>query len=175
MSRAATIGLALRSLLWTFILPGSVTAWLPIAYLGLRSVAFDATRPLHWLGGITLLVGAVILGACILEFARSGKGTLSPVDPPKHLVVQGLYRFVRNPMYVGVVTVLVGETILLGTRAMVTYTASIFAMFTIWTKIYEEPWLARTFPDDWARYKREVPMWIPRLSPYAASRSHSEV
>ena len=175
MSRAATIGLALRSLLWTFILPGSVTAWLPLAYFGLRNVTFDTMRPLHWLAAVTLIVGAAIIGACIIEFARSGKGTLSPADPPRHLVVQGLYRFVRNPIYVGVITVLIGETLLMGTSAMATYTASLFAMFTIWTKIYEEPWLAQTFPDDWPRYKREVPMWIPRLSPYAASRSRSEV
>jgi len=168
VSRLGTIGLALRSLLWTFLLPGTVAGWVPWVYFGVRRVRIDTARPLHWLGLAVLLVGLAILFACIYEFAKSGKGTLSPADPPKHLVVQGLYRYARNPMYIGVVTTLIGESILVGTSAIATYAASVFIGFSIWVKIYEEPWLERTFGEEFTRYKSAVPMWIPRLRPYSA-------
>jgi protein-S-isoprenylcysteine O-methyltransferase Ste14 len=157
------------------VLPGTVAGWVPWVYYGTGLALFDTSRPLYWLGLAVLLVGLTILFACIFEFARSGKGTLSPADPPKHLVVQGLYRYARNPMYIGVVTTLIGESILVRTSAMATYAMIVFIGFNIWVKIYEEPWLARTFGNDWTRYKAAVPMWIPRLKPFSAeSRSDSD-
>jgi len=102
--------LVLRSIFFALLLPGTVTLLLPYFILSRRAVP-------HWdaiglPGLVAILVGATILIWCIADFARVGRGTLAPVDPPKALVIRGLYRYVRNPMYVGVVLVQVGESAL---------------------------------------------------------------
>lgn len=111
-----TLTLVLRSLLWTILLPGVVAGYVPWRYLGVSQVRLDPSNPLHLLGLLLITIGAALLGACIWEFARRGRGTLSPVDPPKELVVHGLYRYVRNPMYVSVSTIVFGEALLGGAR-----------------------------------------------------------
>lgn len=94
-----------------------------------------------------------------------GHGTPAPIDPPTQLVARGLYRFVRNPMYVGVVTILIGETILVAERAMAAYAVLIWTMFHLMVVFYEEPKLARLFGKQYAAYRDAVPRWIPRLTP----------
>ena len=96
--------LALRSLLWMILLPGIVAGYVPWRFFGFRLVIPDVFDLTQMLGVVCIAGGAVLLAACIFEFARSGRGTLSPVDPPRHLVVRGLYRYVRNPMYLSVTT-----------------------------------------------------------------------
>jgi len=93
----SSVWLAFRSLVWAALLPGLVAGYVPWRFFGL---------------------GAALLAGCIWEFARSGRGTLAPVDPPRELVVRGLYCYVRNPMYLCVTTVLVGELLLTGSRAL---------------------------------------------------------
>ena len=90
--------LALRSLLWTILMPGIVAGYVPWRYFGLAAARIDWSDPLDLLGLVSMGAGVLLLAACIVEFARSGRGTLSPIDPPRHLVVRGLYRYVRNPM-----------------------------------------------------------------------------
>jgi hypothetical protein len=104
--------LALRSLLWTFLLPGVVAGYVPWRYFGLSTARIAWSDPLGLIGLALSAGGTLLLAACIVEFARSGRGTLSPVDPPRHLVVRGLYRYVRNPMYLAVTLILLGEAAL---------------------------------------------------------------
>ena len=120
-----------------------------------------------WIGGLTL-------GGSILEFALSGKATLSPVDPPKVLVVEGMYRHVRNPMYVGVVTLLLGETMLVQSMAMLWYTLAVFVGFNVFIKAYEEPTLLRMFDEQFRLYKTNVPMWIPRRKAWQGVRDSAD-
>ncbi|MCA1658539.1 MAG: hypothetical protein LC627_04490 [Verrucomicrobiaceae bacterium] len=94
--------LALRSVFWTIVFPGFFAGYLPWRFFGLRSVVIDVRIPLHWSGLLLMTLGIALLGVCIFEFARTGRGTLSPADPPRVLVVHGLYRYVRNPMYLSV-------------------------------------------------------------------------
>jgi protein-S-isoprenylcysteine O-methyltransferase Ste14 len=103
-----------------------------------------------------------LLLACIWEFARRGRGTLSPVDPPTELVARGLYRYVRNPMYLSVATILLGELLLAPSRGFLLYGAIVFALFNLAVIFYEEPSLRRRFGASYQRYLREVPRWIPR-------------
>ena len=166
MTRLATIGLALRSLLWVFLLPGMLAGYVPWRYFGVGSVSLDARDPLHWLGCVFIAAGATILGVCVYEFAHSGKGTLSPLDAPPLLVVKGLYRYVRNPMYVGVLTVVIGEALLTLSRPMLYYLAFGLILFNTFVRLYEEPTLARMFGDQYRRYKSAVPRWLPRLRPW---------
>ena len=94
----------LRSLLWTILLPGVVAGYVPWAVFGLDRVRWEWNA--GFLAGVLIVAaGAALLAACVVEFARSGRGTLSPVDPPRHLVVRGLYRYVRNPMYLSVTAI----------------------------------------------------------------------
>ncbi len=98
--------LALRSLLWTILLPGVFAGYVPWRFFGLGRTQFDLTSPTQLLGFVCIGLGVALLAACIFEFARSGQGTLSPVDPPRHLVVRGLYRYLRNPMYLSVTMII---------------------------------------------------------------------
>jgi len=108
------------------------------------------------------LVGATILIWCIADFARLGRGTLAPVDPPKALVIRGLYRYVRNPMYVGVVLVLLGESALFRSASLLLYTAVFFLIANLFVIVYEEPNLRARFGESYEHYRRSVARWIPR-------------
>lgn len=165
--RFAAAGLALRSLLWTILLPGVQAGYLPWRFFGLREARPALSNPADLLGLLAMTAGALLLGACILEFARSGRGTLSPADPPKQLVVQGLYRFVRNPMYLAVITILIGECLVVRGRPMLEFTAVWVVVVNLFVMGYEEPTLRREFGDSYRRYTEQVGRWIPSFSsPY---------
>lgn len=159
-------GLALRSLSWAVLFPGLVAGYVPWRWFGLRDVVLDARQPLHWIGGLATAAGAALLALCILEFARRGRGTLSPADPPQHLVVQGLYRHVRNPMYLSVSLVLLGEVLLTRSAALLAYWAAWFTAVNLFVLGYEEPALRRRFGAGFAEYAAQVPRWMPRLRPW---------
>ena len=158
-----TISLALRSLLWTVLLPGLFAGYLPWRYFGLAQVQLSVESPRHLLALALVGIGSALLFTCIWEFARSGRGTLSPVDPPRDLVVRGLYRYVRNPMYLSVTTIVLGEVLLTGSRPLLAYWASWFAAVNLFVIGYEEPTLRRQFGESYARYTRAVPRWLPRF------------
>jgi protein-S-isoprenylcysteine O-methyltransferase Ste14 len=159
--RLANASLAVRSLIWTILLPGVMAGYLPWRFFGLREAHPQLRNPLDLLGLVAVTVGAAFLGACILEFGRSGRGTLAPLDPPKELVVQGLYRFVRNPMYLSVATILIGECLLTRSLQMAEYAAGWFVVVNLFVIGYEEPTLRRQFGDSYERYTRRVGRWIP--------------
>lgn len=158
------LSLFLRSLLWTLLFPGFFAGFLPWRYFGVSNVVFDWRDPLHLAGGVLVAAGVALLLACIFEFARSGRGTLSPVDPPTSLVVRGLYRFVRNPMYLSVSTIILGEVLLTRSTELFLYWLVWFAAVNLFVMGYEEPYLRRQFGESYERYARSVPRWIPRLS-----------
>ena len=154
--------LALRSLFWTVLFPGMIAGYIPWRYLGVSHTDVSVADPLDLLGLLLVAIGLAVLGACIWEFARRGRGTLSPIDPPKQLVVQGLYRYVRNPMYVGVSSILWGEALLTHSLALLGYWAVFFTLVNLFVMLYEEPALRRQFGDSYARYTEEVGRWLPR-------------
>ena len=154
--------LLLRSAFWTIALPGFFAGYLPWRYFGVSQVAFDWTNPLHLVAGLLIASGAMLLLTCIYEFAARGRGTLSPADPPKELVVQGLYRYVRNPMYVSVLTIVAGEIILTRSSDLLWYWLAFFVASNLFVRGYEEPYLRRQFGESYERYTRDVGRWIPR-------------
>ena len=157
------LSLTLRSLLWTILFPGFFAGFLPWQYFGVSEVRMDWTNGLHVVGLILVGSGAALLIACIVEFARRGRGTLSPVDPPKELVVHGLYRYVRNPMYLSVSAIVLGEVMLTKSMPLFVYWVVWFACANLFVMWYEEPYLRRQFGESYARYSREVGRWIPRF------------
>lgn len=155
--------LALRSLLWTILLPGVVAGYVPWRYFGLSQVRIEPSDPLALAGVACAAAGVLLLAACIFEFARSGRGTLSPVDPPRHLVVRGLYRYVRNPMYLAVTLILLGEAALLRSTDLVTYWACFFVAANLFVIGYEEPYLRSRFGVSYEAYTKQVGRWLPRI------------
>jgi protein-S-isoprenylcysteine O-methyltransferase Ste14 len=156
--------LAIRNILFAVMGPGSVVGWIP-AYI-LRNghdAQFGAWTVYNYLGLAPIAAGAVVLMRCIWDFATAGRGTLSPVDPPKQLVVRGLYRYVRNPMYVAVMTILLGETLLFWSFEMLIYTGIFFTIVNIFVLFYEERVLGRQFGESYANYCRRVNRWLPRM------------
>jgi protein-S-isoprenylcysteine O-methyltransferase Ste14 len=116
--------------------------------------------PARYSGLMPLLVGLVMILRCFADFVR--RGTPAPYDPPRELVVAGLYRYVRNPQYVGVVLVLVGEALLTGMVVLFGYAAIMALGYHLFVRYYEEPTLGRLFGEPYARYREAVPRWLPR-------------
>jgi protein-S-isoprenylcysteine O-methyltransferase Ste14 len=151
--------LFLRALAAFLLLPGTFAGLVPALI-----VANDRSRghgtPIGW---IPLAFGLLILLWCVRDFYAAGKGTLAPWDPPKHLVIVGLYRFVRNPMYVGLMLLLIGWALITGSPFLGGYALLFAIAFHLRVVLYEEPRLRKQFPEDWAAYAATVPRWLPRL------------
>jgi protein-S-isoprenylcysteine O-methyltransferase Ste14 len=160
---APTISLAVRNLAWTVLLPGIFAGYLPWRYFGLAQVRLSLENPVHLLGLLCIGVGAVLLGTCIWEFARTGRGTLAPVDPPRELVIRGLYRYVRNPMYLSVTIIVLGELLLTRSRSLLIYWALWFVGVNLFVIGYEEPTLRNRFGAAYERYTKAVGRWLPRF------------
>ncbi len=162
-SLASTIWLGVRSLLWTVLIPGLFAGYVPWRFFGLGMVQLDPGNPTQLLGLLSICVGGALLATCIWEFARSGRGTLAPVDPPRELVVRSLYRYVRNPMYLSVTTIVLGEALLTQSRALVLYWAVWFLAANLFVLVYEEPTLRRRFGPSYEAYVQRVGRWLPKL------------
>lgn len=144
-----------RAVIAFLALPGSVAFFVPLAWLWLVGMPF--AQPI---GLVPLVLGVVGLLWCVRDFYVFGKGTLAPWAPPKRLVVGGLYRFSRNPMYASVGLILLGWAITFASRGLLAYALAVMAAFHVRVVLGEEPWLARSFGDDWVRYARRVRRWL---------------
>ena len=118
--------------------------------------------PWNWIAVPFWIVGIAVVIWCAADFVRKGRGTPVPLDPPKELVVSGLYHFVRNPMYVGALLVQVGTIIWFGTLAQAVYWFFLFIGFNLFIRANEEPYLRKTFGARYEAYCQAVPRWIPR-------------
>jgi len=157
----------LRAIIAFLLLPGIAAGVVPALLM-----LFDGGRGAGWAGGwLILALGLAILLWCVMDFLVTGQGTLAPWDPPQHLVVVGLYRHVRNPMYVGIVTLLGGWAIAAGSPLLAGYTCLAAVAFAIRVRVAEEPWLAAQFQEEWTVYSRHVPRWLPRLKPWTGEES----
>jgi protein-S-isoprenylcysteine O-methyltransferase Ste14 len=119
-----------------------------------------AQRTVHLIGLVPLAVGTVMLLWCVRDFYVAGRGTLAPWAPPRNLVVVGLYRWSRNPMYVSVSLVLFGWAVAYRSRPLFIYALAVLAMFHLRVVFGEEPWLAATHGETWANYRAGVPRWL---------------
>jgi protein-S-isoprenylcysteine O-methyltransferase Ste14 len=153
--------LALRSVFWFLVLPGISVGYIPWI-LGLGDAQPDLRHPADVIAVVLIVAGALVLLACAWEFAHSGRGTLSPVDAPRALVVQGLYRYVRNPMYVGGVIILAGDVLLVRSAGLLLYAVIWFAAVNAFVILYEERALRRRFGASYENYTHRVHRWVPR-------------
>ena len=153
------------SLLFLIVEPGVVAGLVPWLVTGWE-VAERLPWPLRLLGGILIVAGVAVLLVAFAGFAFEGRGTPAPIAPTESLVVGGVYRHVRNPMYVAVTAILVGQAVLLGAAWLVLYAAAFAAVTASFVHWYEEPVLRGRYGEAFDEYRRAVPGWYPRLRPW---------
>ena len=117
-----------------------------------------------------MAAGAAVVLEAFARFALQGIGTPAPVFPTQHLVVQGSYRFVRNPMYVAVTALILGQALFLGDKHLLVYAIFPWLAAHLFVVLYEEPTLRKTFGEEYQAYSAHVPRWIPRLTPWRPPR-----
>mgnify|MGYP000294715986 CR=1 FL=1 len=165
-----------RHILAILLLPGMVTVVIPALILftsGVINIGWSWSPPLSFIppiiGLIFIGLGLFFMVQTIALFVTVGKGTLAPWDATEHLVVQGIYRYVRNPMITGVFCILLGETILFGSLPLLYWFAFAVLLNLIYIPLLEEPGLEQRFGASYQRYKQHVPRWIPRLHAWDAT------
>jgi protein-S-isoprenylcysteine O-methyltransferase Ste14 len=151
-----------EALLFSVVVPGAVVYWIPRDALGL----WGELPPQPWsvwqaMASVPLALGLTIYLRCLEEFARRGRGIPAPVDHPKTLVVTGLYRYVRNPMYLGVLLFLLGQSLFFESLHFLLYAITWLAFVHVNVILYEEPNLRRKFGSSYDRYRSAVRRWIP--------------
>jgi protein-S-isoprenylcysteine O-methyltransferase Ste14 len=152
--------LLFKNLLFTVLVPGTVAVLIP------RSLSLDRLVPSAAAAAAAsafFLVGAAVYAWCVWDFASFGRGTPAPIDAPKQLVVRGLYHYSRNPMYVGVLTVIVGWGVLYLDWHLFAYAACVATLFQLFIRFYEEPHLAELFGEEYTAYRARVGRWLPRV------------
>jgi protein-S-isoprenylcysteine O-methyltransferase Ste14 len=154
----------LGSAFFLVIAPGTVAGYVPWRICGWRIQApllhFSAFR---WLGVLLIAVGVPVLLDSFAHFALKGLGTPAPVFPTRHLVVSGLYRYVRNPMYVAVVAAILGQGLLFGDVRILEYGILVWLAFHLFVVLYEEPTLRRSFGAEYEAFCVQVGRWVPRF------------
>lgn len=165
-SRAASLA---ASVIFLILAPGTVAGYLPWRITRWHFGGdFGASSPVGAAGALLACGGAAILLECFVRFAWCGLGTPAPIAPTRRLIVTGLYRHVRNPMYVGAFALIAGQALLFGSAPLLLYATAVWAAFHLFVLFYEEPTLRRQFPDDYDRFLAGVPRWLPRLRPWQA-------
>ena len=152
------MALLLKNLLFTVLVPGTVAVYVPLLVAQDRSAA---SGPALAIALAVLVLGAAIYAWCVWDFATFGRGTPAPIDAPKKLVVRGLYRYTRNPMYVGVLTVILGWAALFQAVNLVVHALVIGTCFHLFIVFYEERHLVQEFGSQYEAYRSRVPRWLP--------------
>lgn len=147
----------------SLILPVTVLILVP---LWIEQHIVRAAWPQFLIGLVILLLGLFVMGETILTFIQIGKGTLAPWSPTRKLITGGMYAYVRNPMIMGVITVLIGEAIAIASLPILIWAILVFVINTAYFIWSEEPGLEKRFGAEYVEYKKNVPRWLPRLRPW---------
>lgn len=152
--------LLLKNLLFTLIVPGTVGVYVPLLLVRNRPAAPGA---LFFLALALLAIGGATYARCVWDFAVFGRGTPAPIDQPKRLVVRGLYHYTRNPIYVGVFTVLLGWIVMFRAIGLLVYACCVAVSFHLFVVLYEERHLRQQFGAEYRDYCARVGRWLPRI------------
>jgi protein-S-isoprenylcysteine O-methyltransferase Ste14 len=159
---------AAGSAVFLVLAPGVVAGLVPWLITGWS--AHDWWPPLRLLGGLMIGAGLAVLLPAFVRFAVEGIGTPAPAAPTERLVVGGAYRYVRNPMYIAVAALILGQALLLGQAELMLYLAAFSIAVAAFVYGYEEPALSRRFGRQYETYRGEVPRWWPRRTPWEPGR-----
>jgi protein-S-isoprenylcysteine O-methyltransferase Ste14 len=158
-------GPLIGSLIFFVIAPGTLAGFIPYRLTGWH-VGPASRLPMRAAGAVTVLAGLTLLIDCFLRFALEGRGTPAPVAPTEKLIVSGTYRHVRNPIYLAVVSIVVGQAAFFASAALMAYAVLIWLAFHVFVLLYEEPVLHRQFGRSYEAYVSNVGRWLPRASPW---------
>jgi protein-S-isoprenylcysteine O-methyltransferase Ste14 len=158
-------GAAIGSLLFVVGMPGMMGFLVPYLITG-GWVGSGAPFVLEVVGAVLLVAGVGVLANTVIRFVVEGLGTPFPAAPTKNLVVGGLYRYVRNPMYLAVIAIILGQAAILGSVSLVVYAAIFWAIVASFVHFYEEPTLSSEYGEQYAAYRRAVRGWLPRMTPW---------
>ena len=151
------------SAIFLVIAPGTVAVYVPWAISRWQvRPPFLGFVPFRWLGVALIAAGLPVLLDSFVRFAVRGLGTPAPVAPPQHLVISGLYRYVRNPMYVAVVAMILGQGLLFGNVRVIEYGLTVWLAMHLFVGFYEEPTLRSKFGAEYEAYCRNARRWLPR-------------
>jgi protein-S-isoprenylcysteine O-methyltransferase Ste14 len=163
MKRASAI---LGSGIFLVLAPGTLAVYVPWTIYRWRfAPPLLGFFPFRIIGALMIAIGLPVLLDSFARFAIQGLGTPAPVAPPQHLVVTGLYRYVRNPMYVAVLLVIFGQGLLFGNVRLLEYGLVVWLGFVAFVLLYEEPALRKQFGKEYDEFRAHVPRWVPRLRP----------
>ncbi len=151
-----------KNLLFTLLVPGFVVGWAPLRWFERRAQWPEVPGWTHLAAGALFAVGAVIYLHCLWLFATRGQGTPAPFDPPKKLVWRGLYKWVRNPMYLGILILVASEAWFHRSGHILVYLICLLCLFQLFVVGYEEAALRAKFGAMYEDYQRVVPRWLPR-------------
>ncbi len=154
--------LLIKNLLFTLLVPGTVAVIIPISIS--RDISLSVGL-MTLIGFILWLFGLIIYIYSVWGFAIWGKGTPAPIDAPKHLVIRGLYQYMRNPMYIGVLSILLGWTCLYSSLSLWFYWFFMASCFQLFILYYEEPRLLQLFGSEYKVYCSAVNRWLPKWPP----------
>jgi protein-S-isoprenylcysteine O-methyltransferase Ste14 len=157
---ARALSLVARNLVFAIVVPGLGGASVPWWILTRHG---HPPRPAAWEAGPVIAAGAALYAWCVWNFAAVGRGTPGPWDAPRHVVAAGPYRWVRNPIYIAALLIVLGEAWLFMSLPLLEYAGAMAIFFHLFVIGYEEPALARRFGSTYLAYRRTVPRWIPRL------------
>lgn len=166
MNRAAAVA---GSALFLVIAPGTIAVYVPWQICRWHSASpLLGLFPLRIAGVLLIVAGLPVLVDSFLRFALHGLGTPAPIAPPTHLVITGLYRFVRNPMYVAVASLIMGQGLLFSSGRVLAYGLVVLIAFHLFVLLYEEPTLESKFGSEYREYRKNVRRWWPRLTGWTA-------
>ena len=151
------MALFVKNLIFALLVPGTVAVYVPLFVFAHGPVAIS---PALVAAVLLLVTGAGVFLWCIWDFASFGRGTPAPIDPPRYLVIRGLYRYSRNPMYVGVLSVVFGWSLLFQSGPIAIYGLALAAAFHLFVVFYEEPHLRRAFGPSYEQYCTRVGRWL---------------
>lgn len=154
--------LLVKNLLFTLVVPGAVAVYVPLLIVRGRNITSIALMSVA--GAIELALGAAIYAWCVWDFGALGRGTPLPLDAPKRLVIRGLYRYTRNPMYLGVIIAALGWAALFGSAVLLGYAALVAIICHLFVVTYEEPKLHDLFGAEYDDYRTQVGRWLPSFS-----------
>jgi len=161
----------LGSAAFAVVAPGTMIVVVPWLLTG-----WHTSSPAVWsiaLGSVLIAVGGGVSLQATARFVLEGHGTPAPNAAPEQLVVGGLYRYVRNPMYLAIVSTIAGEALVLGRPILFAWAAGFWLVTATWVRVYEEPTLAKRFGDQYISYRSSVPPWLPRLRPWSGGPSQA--
>ena len=161
----------LGSAIFLVIAPGIVAGYVPWRICRWHLAApLLGSSSLRLVGVLLITAGASVLLDSFVRFALQGLGTPAPIFPTRHLVVSGLYRYVRNPMYVAVVSLILGQGLFFGSVRVLEYGIAVWVGFYLFVLIYEEPTLRKSYGPEYEEFCASVPRWIPNLRPWRRNR-----